>query len=239
MPQILTRTTITEASRLLCDYIKVGEISSIDPVNHTARVVFPEDDNCTTYDLPVLCRSSLKNHDYAMPDVGEDALCIFLPGGAESGFVLGSFYAGDVKPPAVDPDQRMIEFQDGTIIRYDRGEPHALDIIIGGTSVHIDRQSIKTDAAQTQSHSAGQSISTDAGATVTVSAGTSITLKAPQIVLDSPNTVITGNLTQGGTGGGAVAQINGSMQVSGDVVTKVSLNNHTHTGVHGETSGPH
>lgn len=256
MTQILTRTTVTELARLLRDYIKVGEISSINPQEHTARVVFPDDDNAVSYDLPVLCRNSLENHDYAMPDVGEDALCLFLPGGAESGVILGTFYAGDVTPPTVNPDQRMIEFQDGTIVRYDRGEPHSLDIIVEGTKIHIDRKTIDTHGAETQNHSSTKgatrhddtsiadstkTYSVQASSTVTITANSSITLKAPHIVLDAPTTTITGNLTQGGgTGGGSTAQINGSMKVTGDVTaSNISLTTHTHTGVHGETSGPH
>lgn len=255
MPQIFKGANVTNVAQILRDYIKVGTITSIDPAKHTARVVFPEDDNATSYDLPVICRNTYENHDYAMPDVNEDVLCIFLPNGHEDGFILGSFYAGDVKPPTVLHDQRMVVFQDGTIIRYDRGDAHALDVIIDSTTIHVDRQTITTHAAQTQNHSStagatrhdDQTIEDSAGVSITLTAGSSITLQAPQIILDSPNTTITGNLTQGGerSRAGLSATLNSTLHVTGqinsdtDVVSQVSLNGHTHAAPHGETSGPH
>ena len=255
MSKIFTKTSVTELSMLLRDYIKVGEVTSVNPSAHTARVVFPDDDNAVSYDLPVLCRNSYENHDYNMPDLGEDVLCLFLPGGTEDGFILGSFYAGDVRPPTVLHDQRMVVFQDGTIIRYDRGDAHALDVIIDSTTIHVDRQTINTHAAQTQNHSStagairhdDQTIEDSAGVSITLTAGSSITLKAPQIILDSPNTTITGNLTQGGgrSRAGLSATLNSTLHVTGqinsdtDVVSQVSLNGHTHTAPHGETTGPH
>lgn len=201
MPRLFSRTDVADLSKNLRDYIRVGEVSSIDPARHTARVAFPDDDGAVSYDLPVLCRNSLENSDYAMPDVGEDVLCVFLPGGAEDGFILGSFYAGEVMPPTVLPDHRMVIFQDGTIIRYDRGEAHALDIIVENTTIHIDRKTIDTHGAETQNHSsvkgatrhddesitdttkaytlgADETITRSAGKTVTESAGESVSVSA-------------------------------------------------------------
>ena len=54
--------------------IRSGRISSINPKNGTARVVFADKDNLVSYDLPVLQRSTLKNKDYGMPDVGESVV---------------------------------------------------------------------------------------------------------------------------------------------------------------------
>lgn len=214
MPRLFNRTDVADLSRNLRDYIRVGEVSSIDPAKHTARVAFPDDEGAVSYDLPVLCRNSLENSDYAMPDVGEDVLCIFLPGGAEDGFILGSFYAGEVAPPTVLPDQRMVIFKDGTVIRYDRGDPHALDIIVDKTTIHIDRKTIDTHGAETQDHSstkgatrhddesitdttkvyslnADETITRSAGQTVTETAGQSITASAGMTVTVEAGTSVT------------------------------------------------
>lgn len=214
MPRLFNRTDVADLSKNLRDYIRVGEVSSIDPAKHTARVAFPDDDGAVSYDLPVLCRNSLENSDFAMPDVGEDVLCVFLPGGAEDGFILGSFYAGEVTPPTVLPDQRMVIFQDGTIIRYDRGEAHALDIIVEDTTIHIDRKTIDTHGAETQNYSstkgatrhddetitdttkaytlsADETISRSAGKTVSENAGQSITTEAGTTITITAGTAVT------------------------------------------------
>ena len=75
------------------------------------------------------------------------------------------------------------------------------------------------------------------------------------VTIDAPDTFFTGNIKvqglitgQGGftvTGGGGVVancniQLNGTLTATEDVVASgISLNGHTHTAPHGETSGPH
>ncbi|HWR07745.1 phage baseplate assembly protein V [Sporomusa sp.] len=112
---------------VLKNMVRVGRISSINPANGTVRVVFEDRKNDVSYDLPVLVRQSVKNKDYFMPDVGEQAVCLFLPNGNAQGFCLGSFYSDVDTPPASDPNKRHITFEDGTSIEYDRGT-HTLTI---------------------------------------------------------------------------------------------------------------
>ena len=110
----------SEPTPPLSSLIRIGEVTSINPAACTARVTFDDDDKFTSYDLPVIQPNTLKNSDYRMPDVGEDAVCVFLPAGASEGFIIGSIYAGDVRPPSSSPDVRMVKFSDGTVLRYDR-----------------------------------------------------------------------------------------------------------------------
>ena len=90
---------------------------------------------------------------------------------------------------------------------------------------------------------------------VTVNCTTATIHASKSVTIDAPDTFFTGNITvqglingQGGftvTGGGGVVancniQLNGSMAATGDVTASgISLNSHTHTAPHGETSGPH
>ena len=120
--------------------IRVGVVSQIDTNNHTVRVDFGED-GATSYDLPVLALNTRQNKDYNLPDIGEDVLCLFLPGGEENGFVLGSFYAGEVKPPIANANVRMVKFSDGTTVKYNR-ESHDLDVVIEGTHIHANRNNV-------------------------------------------------------------------------------------------------
>lgn len=87
--------------------------------------------------------------------------------------------------------------------------------------------------------------------TATVKASSSLTVDSPQSTFTGnvsiqKNLTVTGHISgssgmsiSGGTGG-ATATFQGSIKVSDDVTASgISLKSHTHTGVHGETSGPH
>lgn len=220
------------------DNFKIGEVSSINPVKCTARVIFDDENSMVTYDLPIMQRNSLGNRDYQMPDIGEDVLCLFRSDGFEDGVIIGSFYAGDVEPPETTADRRTVVFKDGTRICYDRAA-HTLTVTIAGTEIVFDQQKGSITVPDS----------------VTVNCTTATVNASSSVTINSPDTTCTGNLTvaglitgQGGftvTGGGGVVancniQLNGSMSATGDVVASdISLNSHTHTAPHGETSGPH
>ena len=99
--------------------IRVGRVSSVNAANCTARVAF-EAQGIVSYDLPIIVPQTMKNKDYALPDVGEQVLCIFLPTGNAAGFILGSLYSTVDKPPLSSADKRGTTFSDGTHIEYDR-----------------------------------------------------------------------------------------------------------------------
>lgn len=206
------------------DLVKIGEVSSIDPITGTCRVVFDDEDGVVSYDLPVLQRNTLKNHDYHMPDVNEDVIVLMRSGGLEDGIVIGSIYAGEVKPPESTEDRRTVVFADGTRACYDR-KAHVLTITIDGTEIVFDRQcgSITVPSA------------------VTVNCKTATVNASESVSINSPNTNVSGNLTvkglltgQGGLAisggsGGASAKVTGKVEVTDDVVAGgVSLLNHTH-----------
>lgn len=220
------------------DNFKIGEVSSINPARCTARVIFDDENSMVSYDLPIMQRNSMGNRDYQMPDIGEDVLCLFRSDGFEDGVIIGSFYAGDVEPPETTADRRTVVFKDGTRICYDRAA-HTLTVTIAGTEIVFDQQKGSITVPDS----------------VTVNCTTATVNASSSVTINSPDTTCTGNLTvaglitgQGGftvTGGGGVVancniQLNGSMSATGDVVASdISLNSHTHTAPHGETSGPH
>lgn len=220
------------------DNFKIGEVSSINPVKCTARVIFDDENSMVTYDLPIMQRNSLGNRDYQMPDIGEDVLCLFRSDGFEDGVIIGSFYAGDVEPPETTADCRTVVFKDGTRICYDRAA-HTLTVTIAGTEIVFDQQKGSITVPDS----------------VTVNCTTATIHASKSVTIDAPDTFFTGNITvqglitgQGGftvTGGGDVVancniQLNGTLTATGDVVASgISLNSHTHTAPHGETSEPH
>lgn len=209
--------------------IKIGEISSIDPAKCTARVVFDDEDSIVSFDLPVLQRNSLKNHDYAMPDVGEDAIVLFFGEGQEDGVILGSIYAGEVTPPESTENRRTVVFDDDTRVCYDRAE-HKLTVTIEGTEVVFNRQ----DGSITVPNAVTINCTT---ATVNASSG---------ITLDTPKPDVTGVLNVAGLitgkgglavsgGGGAAVTVTGNMKLQGQIEASsdvtaggISLMKHKH-----------
>ena len=209
--------------------IKIGEISSIDPAKCTARVVFDDEDSIVSFDLPVLQRNSLKNHDYAMPDVGEDAIVLFFGEGQEDGVILGSIYAGEVTPPESTENRRTVVFDDDRRVCYDRAE-HKLTVTIEGTEVVFNRQ----DGSITVPNAVTINCTT---ATVNASSG---------ITLDTPKTDVTGVLNVAGLitgkgglavsgGGGAAVTVTGNMKLQGQIEASsdvtaggISLMKHKH-----------
>lgn len=224
------------ASQALPDLFKVGEVSSVDTAKCTARVVFDDEDSINSYDLPIMQRNTFGNADYGLPDIGEDVLCMFLGPGQEDGFIIGSFYAGEVTPPENSQDKRTVVFKDGTRFSYDRST-HVFTATIEGTEIVFDRQN--------------GSITVPQGLTINC---TTANLNASQkVTINTPNTEVTGNLLvrgkftgQGGMaisgGSGSTAVVTGSVEVTQDVKAGgISLVGHTHTeqGDGAETSGPH
>lgn len=210
--------------------IKIGEVSSIDPAKCTARVVFDDEDSIVSYDLPVLQRNTLKNHDFAMPDIGEDAIVLFFGEGQEDGVIIGSIYAGEVTPPESTENRRTVVFDDDTRVCYDRQE-HKLTVTIEGTEIVFNRQ----DGSITVPNA------------VTINCTTATVKASSSVTLDTPKTDVTGvlNVTglitgKGGLavsgGGGAAVTVSGNMNLEGqidassDVVAGgISLMNHVHT----------
>ena len=209
--------------------IKIGEVSSIDPAKCTARVVFDDEDSIVSYDLPVLQRNTLKNHDFAMPDIGEDAIILFFGEGQEDGVIIGSIYAGEVTPPESTENRRTVVFDDDTRVCYDRQE-HKLTVTIEGTEIVFNR----LDGSITVPNA------------VTINCTTATVNASSSVTLDTPKTDITGvlNVTglitgKGGLavsgGGGAAVTVSGNMNLEGqidassDVVAGgISLMNHKH-----------
>lgn len=216
-------------STALLDLIKVGEVSSVDLEKCTARVVFDDEDSLVSYDLQILQRNTYENQDYQMVHPGEDVVCLFLGPGQEDGFIIGSFYAGEIKPPEASLDRRTVVFSDGTRVCYDRAE-HKLTVTIEGTEVVFNRQ----DGSITVPNAVTINCTT---ATVNASSG---------ITLDTPKTDVTGVLNVAGLitgkgglavsgGGGAAVTVTGNMKLQGQIEASsdvtaggISLMKHKH-----------
>lgn len=235
-----------DTSEILNGLIRIGEVCEVDYAKGMARVVFDDDDSIVSNYLQVIHTNTYDNHDYAMPDIGEDVVCIFLSSGMEEGFILGSIYAGEITPPETSKDKRTVVFSDETKVSYDRAL-HELTIVIEGTKITANRENVEVvapkkvavtaeDIEATASNTitaTAKDIKADASSSLTATAGSSAKITSPTITLDGEVSV-TGNIT--------VAK---SVTVTETVTAAVdvlgggkSLLSHTHTGNQGTPTSP-
>lgn len=202
---------IAALESVLENLIRIGEVTQVDPSAGTARVRFPDRDNLESYDLPVLVRNTLTNKDQAWPDVGERALCVFLPTGVEAGFIVGSYY-NQQAPAGGEQDVRRVEFGDGASVAYDR-EASELAIQIGATRITATPDKVELDMGATRVEATAEVLKLQG-------AGTLLTLDAAGGLLNKPLTVV-GPVTAASfaLAGGAAAITDSGLALNGAGVT--------------------
>ena len=173
--------------------MRIGEVSSVNPAACTARVVFDDEDGMVSADLPIVQRNTQDNSDYWLPDVGEDVVCLFNPSGSEDGFIIGSWYAGEITPPASSQDVRMVKFSDGTTISYDRGSS-TLDIKIQDTEIKVTPETVDITGSQTVNIKGGASVNIVAPVVTLTMGGTTMKLDGGNAVIDTDDITFTGDM---------------------------------------------
>ena len=127
--------------------LRAGIIKEILPDKCRAIVHLEQDDDSDTYELSILQRNCLKNRHYHLPDVGEQVY-VLLDSEATEGMVLGAIYSDADPPPISDPDVCHFDFEDGTVVEYDRKQ-HSLRLKVSSKgTLEIECEgdvSIKTD----------------------------------------------------------------------------------------------
>lgn len=116
------RTFLTNSDPLAAlveNLIRVGEVTSVDAAAATARVWFSDKDDVESFDLQVMTRNAGKTKRLSMPDIGEIVVCLFLPSGVETGFIVGSIYPANVARPTSAGGIDVVEYDDGARIEYD------------------------------------------------------------------------------------------------------------------------
>ena len=98
--------------------LRFGIVSQIDPINVQARVSF-EDDESTSYWLPILQTKTLKDKFYAMPDIGEQVACI-MDENSEDGVILGAIYSTEDVSTTQSEKQLSVNLEDGSYINADK-----------------------------------------------------------------------------------------------------------------------
>ena len=144
--------------------LRFGIVSQIDPINVQARVSF-EDDESTSFWLPVLQTKTLKDKFYAMPDIGEQVACL-MDENSEDGVILGAIYSTEDVPAVTSEKQISLNLENNSLINIDK-ETNSLNITfeninlngnINHTGKLINTDGIKSNADITDKTSSMQAM---------------------------------------------------------------------------------
>lgn len=158
--------------------VRVGKVSAVSEETGMVRVAFADCYSKQGYQasawLPVLVKQSKATKDFYMPDVDEHVLCLFIPGATENGFVLGSHYSSVDAPPAGSAGKRVVRFEDGTEIAYDK---------VSKTLSVAGQGPLSIQAAGPVTVQSDGDVQVQAGGAATVSAQGSATVEASEVKL--------------------------------------------------------
>ena len=135
----------TDTERALRGMVRTGTVSAVFPERDTARVTFDDKDGTSSPELHILHRYSGKNKDYWIPDIGDQALCLFnnTDKNFSTGWILGTYFTDKQPPQVASPDIMRLDFADGTYIEYDRSSSTltvnvAGPVIIKGATISLN-----------------------------------------------------------------------------------------------------
>ena len=144
--------------------LRFGIISQINALNAQARVSF-QDDESTSYWLPVLQTKTFKDKFYAMPDIGEQVACL-MDENSEDGVILGTIYSTEDVPAVISEKQISLNLENNSLINIDK-ETNSLNITfeninlngnINHTGTLINTDGIKSNADITDKTSSMQAM---------------------------------------------------------------------------------
>lgn len=206
--------------------IAVGEVTEVDEILHRVKVRLPDRDVVTGF-LHVLVPYASGGYAYGLPKVGDTVMCVFMPGGIEDGFVIGSYYHKEEEPPVKDKNKFYKRFSDGTVVEYDEGSGKLT--VENPKDVVLKTQNSITKETQT----------------LQIKADSSSNLETPTFTITG-EVMVQGNLTVTGSinsigqttaQGGIKTSPSGQTVFIDDLVNKFNIHTHTDSSG-GSTSAP-
>ena len=116
----------------------VGIIQSVNTVDYTASVKFPEYNNEILDGLQILSPITFGNKITSIPKVNTPVFCIFLGDKTEKGYIIGSYFS-DENVSNSQEDEYKIDFQGSSLTIKEDG-----NIELKGTLTKIDSEVIIT-----------------------------------------------------------------------------------------------
>lgn len=128
--------------------VRDGIVDVVYPDKMAARVIFPDSDNTPSAILPICTQGSRQTKLFWLPVPGESVVCIMKQNNTTSlnqGFIIGSYFNDEDIPPENSGDGiRMLDFGDGTTIKYDRGSKELSINCAGGVKINGTRIDLNT-----------------------------------------------------------------------------------------------
>ncbi|MEG1413469.1 MAG: phage baseplate assembly protein V [Acidaminococcaceae bacterium] len=119
--------------------VRVGIISTVTPENMTARVAFPDEidtasgKELVSGELVVLGRGTRGTKDFWMPNVGDQVVCLFPENGKNAGYIAGTIFNAQDRPPEGAGKGKLILEHDGDMLINCTGV-----IKINGRAIHLN-----------------------------------------------------------------------------------------------------
>lgn len=98
--------------------LRFGIVSQINALDAQARVSF-QDDESTSFWLPIIQTKTLKDKFYAMPDIGEQVACL-MDENSEDGVILGTIYSTEDVPVTKSEKEISMNLEDGSYINANK-----------------------------------------------------------------------------------------------------------------------
>lgn len=116
-------------------------MSEVYPERHSCRVTFADKSALVSAELPVLIPFALANKAYALPDVGEEVVCLFASNADQTGtgWIIGARYSDKVQPVVDDINKTRLDFKDGTYLEYDRAKHELRVECVGNIYINAKR----------------------------------------------------------------------------------------------------
>lgn len=182
------------------DMIKVGIINEIDLKKTLYRVKFEQDDDVKSYWFQPLFASTNKNKVYHQYSLGEQVLVLMPYEGNQDGYIVGSMYSDEDKPPRTNEGLQYIEFENGDYIQYDKTNKSLTvnapdcELVLNVKSLKIQADNIETIGKSLQNTAESISVMCDdyvANADCAMITGDNISLIASEeIIQNSENHVM-------------------------------------------------
>ncbi len=112
--------------------IREGIVTSINVKNYTCTVYF-EDQDLIVDGLIIGVHGGTRNKIRNLPNIGDLALCIFVPPSLTDGWVVTFGYNDQDAPPVGDENIHSTTYPDGSVVIYDN-KSHELNIDCKGTA---------------------------------------------------------------------------------------------------------
>jgi phage baseplate assembly protein gpV len=96
------------------DIIRIGTVLKVNYLNGTVDITYPDRDNSTSFDIPLL------SFEYDPPDKGDMVLVIFLANAMEKGFVIGKPFNKNNKPRNGNKGIVRKDFDSSSFMEYNK-----------------------------------------------------------------------------------------------------------------------